>query len=116
MRSHAGELCDQHGYPSELATVLDEIVELAQTHLADVHSIVLSPSLSTGDFLWKRDGSDVRLLSDIDGFIYLNGRARDATGYVSAIRRLGEGSSGAWCCDVAAVPGSTEEHGIGRLR
>ncbi|MBW2388528.1 MAG: hypothetical protein JRG89_08820 [Deltaproteobacteria bacterium] len=94
MRSHARELCDRHGYPAELAEVLEEFVELALTHLGDIYSIVLSPSISTGDFLWRRDGAEVRLLSDIDGFIYLQGSlkgsAQDLAGYVAAVQRLSE--------------------------
>lgn len=94
MRSHAGELCDQHGYPEELAELLEELVGLALTHLGDVYSIVLSPSISTGDFLWKRDGAELRLLSDIDGFVYANGSARSVADYAAAVQRLSRDLAG----------------------
>lgn len=87
MRSHASELCGRHGYPPELAELLEEVVRLALAHLGDVESIVLSPSVSTGDFLWRRVDGEVRLLSDVDGFLFVNGSKFDIEGYTAAVRR-----------------------------
>jgi hypothetical protein len=90
MRSHARRLCDQHGYPEQLAEILEEVVSLALAHLGDVCSVVLSPSASTGDFLWKRIDSEVHLLSDVDGFVFMNGDAKDRAGFFSAVHGLSE--------------------------
>lgn len=94
MKSRAQDLCDQFGYPDELAGILESVVEIALEHLGDVRSIVLSPSISTGDFLWNQLDSDRNLLSDIDGFIYVDGRVPDSSAYAAAIGRLAEGVGG----------------------
>ncbi|MAG32831.1 MAG: hypothetical protein CL908_18290 [Deltaproteobacteria bacterium] len=88
MKSRARELCDRHGYPQALSDVLEEVVALAVAHLGDVVSIVLSPSTSTGDFLWRHVGNEVELLSDIDGFIFVSASNADVEGFASAVRRL----------------------------
>ncbi len=88
MRSQATELGDRYGYPVELTQILDEVVRLALSHLGDVGSIVLSPSASTGDFLWKRGDSGIELLSDVDGFVFMNRSPEDAAGFQAAIAAL----------------------------
>lgn len=85
MRSQATELGDRYGYPVELTQILDEVVRFALSHLGDVGSIVLSPSASTGDFLWKRGDSGIELLSDVDGFVFMNRSPEDAAGFQAAI-------------------------------
>lgn len=87
-RSNAADLCQRFAYPSELADVLDSVVALADEHLGPVASIVVSPSISTGDFLFRRTGSATELLSDIDGFIYMEGRVRNPAGWEAAIAQL----------------------------
>jgi len=94
MRSQAQELCDRFGYPTELSEILDEVVDLARSHLGNVQSIVLSPSTSTGDFLWKRTDSGTHLLSDVDGFIFVEGAPRDLSGFREALDSLTRGVGG----------------------
>ena len=94
MKSRARDLCDRFGYPEELVGILEGVVEIALEHLGDVRSIVLSPSISTGDFLWNQFDPDQHLLSDVDGFIYLDGRVPDSSAYDAAIGRLTEGVGG----------------------
>lgn len=66
----ARELGERFGYPEELTSVLDRIGEAARRHLGSDTSVVLSPSVSTGDFLWTRETNRVELLSDVDGFVF----------------------------------------------
>jgi hypothetical protein len=94
MRSQAQELCDRFDYPKELSEILDEVVDLAGSHLGNVQSIILSPSTSTGDFLWKRTDSGTHLMSDVDGFIFVEGAPRDLSGFQKALNVLTRGVGG----------------------
>jgi len=111
MRSQACDLAEQYGYPDELTDILEEVVEIALEHLGDVVSIVLSPSTSTGDFLWNRVDSNVQLMSDVDGFIYVDGKIGDPSSYDSAIRRLTKDVGGPmFHIDLAVNPARALNH------
>lgn len=81
--SRASDLCDRFDYPEELATLLDDVARLAGEMLDPLAGIVLTPSISSGDFLWRATESGVEFLSDIDGFVFSDA-ASDSIGQFRA--------------------------------
>lgn len=68
--SRASELCERFDYPLVLSQALEEVAQLAVEQLGAEVGVVLSPSVSTGDFLWRESDDTVELLSDVDGFVF----------------------------------------------
>lgn len=89
MSSRGHELCEQFGYPLELGTILDEVASSAAAFFPDLAGIVLSPSISTGDFVWDRDvAGRVRFYSDVDGFVFARSTPAINAQFKQAIRRI----------------------------
>ncbi len=87
------ELCDRHGYPDLLRDALLEMIEVAGRCVPGLHSILLSGSLSTGDFLWRERpdqgaGPAVELLSDIDGFVFADLQDSDPRALAAGMREI----------------------------
>ncbi|MCP5056940.1 MAG: hypothetical protein GY937_09485 [bacterium] len=105
MGTRGHELCDRHGYPTELGALLDQIVDLTKQFLPNSRGIVLSPSISTGDFLWQRDGSEVVFLSDIDGFVFADTDASGRDRFRQALKHLASVGGGShFKIDLAVCP------------
>ena len=94
MPSRAQQLCAAHGYPPELARLLERVVEHTRESLVDVRGIVLSPSVSTGDFLWKGQGEDLVFLSDIDGSVIADTPAATRTAFYQGLVDMARGLGG----------------------
>ena len=94
MHSHASRLCETYDYPTELGELLDEIVALALETFDELVGIVLSPSISTGEFLWKRVSERVHFLSDVDGFVFANATDFQSTRFKQGLARLAHGRGG----------------------
>ena len=90
-----GDLCETHGYPAELGRLLEEVSRLAEELLSPLTGLVLSPSVSTGDFLWRREnGGGVRFLSDIDGFVFTDAPTEAQVRFRREIKSLSHGRGG----------------------
>ena len=76
-RARVSELVDRFGYPKPLADLLEWLQGQAREVLGEGTTILLSPSTSTGDFLWRENGGRTELLSDIDGFVFTPAPPRD---------------------------------------
>ena len=81
-------LCERFEYPVELRSVLDAVVDSARASLGEAAIIVLSPSVSTGDFLWRRTEAGVELMSDLDGFVFTDAPAGRIADFEQTIARL----------------------------
>jgi predicted nucleotidyltransferase len=82
-----GDLCSRHGYPAALRSILDEVVAAARAEIPGLRAIVLSGSVATGDFVWRDVGGAVRLLSDIDVFVFA-GRSGPHASFSQVLREL----------------------------
>jgi len=92
--SDARALCEAHAYPVELGQLLDELARMARELLSPLEGLVLSPSVSTGDFLWRRESEGVRFLSDIDGFVFTDAPADAWIEFRQAVESLSRGRGG----------------------
>jgi hypothetical protein len=92
--SRAFELCDRFDYPEELATLLGEVARLAGEMLDPLAGIVLTPSISSGDFLWRSTESGVEFLSDIDGFVFCDASPDSIKKFREALVDLSAGRGG----------------------
>ncbi len=93
--SRPRELCEKFDYPQELAVLLEEVLRLAHEHLHPLTGIVLTPSISTGDFLWTRDEGNIRFLSDIDGLVFSDASLEANQRFQSGLEKLAVGRGGA---------------------
>ncbi|MGB0618614.1 MAG: hypothetical protein ACPGVZ_04025 [Myxococcota bacterium] len=91
--SRATDLCDRFGYPDEFASILDEVAQLATRHLGADVGVVLSPSVSTGDFLWRRRGGAIEFLSDVDGFVFTEAPPEKVSRFEADLERLSSARS-----------------------
>jgi hypothetical protein len=88
------ELTARFGYPVELERKLVALREiLERAYGSSLRSVILCGSIATGDFVWMRDGSAIRFLSDIDGLAFVDGDA-DISGVSDAIRNLSHDPAG----------------------
>ena len=82
------ELTSRFGYPAELERKLVALREiLERAYGSALRSVILCGSIATGDFVWIREGSAVRFMSDIDGMAFVDGDA-DLTLASDALRNL----------------------------
>jgi len=82
------EICERFGYPDELRTVLERIRGLALECYPNLRSLLLSGSITTGDFVFTRGPEGLRLLSDIDAFLFVDGRAAPSEAFRSGLAAL----------------------------
>lgn len=82
------ELCAQFGYPDTLRSVLEQLRELALTSYPDLCSLLLSGSITTGDFVVGRGFDGQSLLSDIDAFLFVEGRPRSSEAFLAGVEAL----------------------------
>jgi hypothetical protein len=94
LHSHASRLCETYDYPTELGELLDEIVALALETFDELVGIVLSPSISTGEFLWKCVSERVHFLSDVDGFVFAKTTGLQSARFKQGLARLEHGRGG----------------------
>src|SRR5690606_3365731 len=71
------------------------VVSLAEEILGEDTSIVLSPSISTGDFLWQQEAGGIVLLSDIDGFVFTDADSERRKRFQSELGAITRGVGGA---------------------
>ena len=102
-RTGIRNLCSKFGYPSELEEILTSISEILQrTYGRSLKSVIVCGSVATGDFVWRREGADVRLMSDIDAVALVEGATgrRQASEAISGLRS-GSASSPLFHVDVS---------------
>ncbi len=105
-----GDLCNRHGYPPALRSVLDEVVAAARAEIPGLRALVLSGSVATGDFVWREFGGVVRLLSDIDVLAFA-GRGGSHASFSQVLRQLEQRhSSPLFEIDVSISPASALRH------
>ncbi len=92
--SRVTQLCERYEYPEELGILLGEIARIARDVFGDLEGIVLTPSVSSGDFLWTRKDGEVRLLSDVDGFVFARATNQQIVRFRQAIALLARGRGG----------------------
>jgi hypothetical protein len=88
MAESPAEVCRRFGYPALLEEVLSTLAEASRRAFPDLRSLVLSGSTCTGDFVWRSDGSKTRLLSDIDAFLFVDGRPHPRPEFQAVVERL----------------------------
>ena len=73
MPTSVTELADRFGYPDALTQILKTIAETVTRSAPARFALVLSGSVATGDFVWRSGAGGVRLLSDIDATLFVDG-------------------------------------------
>jgi hypothetical protein len=68
------QLCKRFNYPASLQALLEQLLQLTEDHVPHLHSLLLTGSITTGDFVYERGGQE-RFFSDLDVFIYLEPEA-----------------------------------------
>jgi hypothetical protein len=81
-------LCRRYSYPKALEEVLSELTDRARASIPGLHSFVVSGSVATGDFAWREEPAGVRFLSDVDAFLFVDGRPGRAPEFDATVERL----------------------------
>ena len=92
--SRAAAFCEKFDYPEELAELLGEVARAAEDLLQPLAGIVLTPSVSSGDFLWRRSDGRVEFLSDLDGFVFSDASAETIAQFRDSLARIAAGRGG----------------------
>ncbi len=50
------QLCKRFSYPASLQALLEQLLVLAEQHIPHLHSFLLTGSVTTGDFVYEREG------------------------------------------------------------
>lgn len=64
------QICEQHGYPFEIAALLEDVCRLTQEKVSNVRSLMLSGSVATGDLVYRRDANGLKIFSDLDLLVF----------------------------------------------
>lgn len=68
--NNAKRVCERYAYPSEIEDLLAELCTAIQSHIPRVRSILLSGSIATGDLVYRKTSSSLKIFSDLDLLIF----------------------------------------------